>query len=398
MTVTAGAAAKAALAALSSGKARKAAGWIAAAILSPLIVLTAFVCALAGGTANHNDLAVKASFYGTEFSDDVPSEFREHIEDMQTSFSVLDRAVTAVNSAAEGGGVDLGQVKSVFYALCFGDDVPSRRAADRFVDCFYTTETRASTVTVVQEDGTVVTHSVSYTVNVPVSMSAAYANLAAAFDREITPEDKNNADHIYAMIYGAALGGGSFSGNYIAGGERSVELDLSSFCDPDTKNSRDLVAYVVNAWQSGWGYVWGTFGDVLTPALLDYKEEQYPDGVGSYKGFIEEHWLGARTTDCVGLVKGYGWLNPESLELEYDTNGMPDVGANQMYYASEDSGPIDSLPEVPGVAVWMDGHMGVYIGDGEVIEAMGTHYGVVKTQLDERGWTNWFRIPYINYD
>lgn len=30
--------------------------------------------------------------------------------------------------------------------------------------------------------------------------------------------------------------------------------------------------------------------------------------------------------------------------------------------------------------------------------AMGTKYGVVKTELANRGWTHWLKIPYINYD
>ena len=34
----------------------------------------------------------------------------------------------------------------------------------------------------------------------------------------------------------------------------------------------------------------------------------------------------------------------------------------------------------------------------EVIEAMGTKYGVVKTELAGRGWTHWLQIEYINYD
>lgn len=33
-----------------------------------------------------------------------------------------------------------------------------------------------------------------------------------------------------------------------------------------------------------------------------------------------------------------------------------------------------------------------------LIEAMGTKYGVVMTQLQGRGWTHWLEIPYINYD
>ena len=55
------------------------------------------------------------------------------------------------------------------------------------------------------------------------------------------------------------------------------------------------------------------------------------------------------------------------------------------------------MPDTPGLAVWMNGHIGVYIGNGEVIEAQGTAYGVVKTQLSGRGWTNWLKIPNIKY-
>ena len=36
-------------------------------------------------------------------------------------------------------------------------------------------------------------------------------------------------------------------------------------------------------------------------------------------------------------------------------------------------------------------------GNGEVIEAQGTAYGVVKTELNGRGWTKWLKIPNIKY-
>ena len=29
---------------------------------------------------------------------------------------------------------------------------------------------------------------------------------------------------------------------------------------------------------------------------------------------------------------------------------------------------------------------------------MGTRYGVVKTELANRSWTHWLKVPYINYD
>ena len=397
MAVSAGVIAKAAATALSSEKLRKGIGWLLVAVLSPLILLVALLCAVGSGGAEHNALAVSACFYGASFSDKVPAEFREHISEMRTAFSLLDSAVAEVNNAAENGGLDPVWIKAVFLALCFGEEAPGRRAADRFVGCFYRAEIRTRTVEMTQEDGTVSTEEESYTVNVPLSREASYQNLAALLGREITEEDKANAEHIYRMIMGI-MGSGSYDGSFLAGGDRSVELDISDFVDPYTKNAADLVTYAIHAWESGWGYVWGTYGSILTESLFAYKLEQYPEGVGTYEDFIRNTWLGGRTTDCVGLIKGYGWLDPETLTIRYATNGMPDIGANQMYYSAVESGPIDTIPEIPGLAVWHDGHIGVYIGDGEVIEAMGTKYGVVKTKLEGRGWTHWLKVPYISYD
>ena len=397
MAVTAGMIAKAAATALSNEKLRKGIGWGLVAVLSPVILLIAAMCSIGTGGADHNNQAVAAAFYGTSYSSEVPMAFRSHIEDMRTAFSLLDSAVASVNVRTEGGNsVDPIRVKAVFYALCFGDDAPSRRAANRFVECFYTWETRTRTVEVESEDGTV-TSTEEYTVAVPVSLHQAYANLEAELGRTITEDDKNNINHIYTMIAGTA-GGGNYDGSFIAGGDRSIELDISTFADPTTKNATDLVTYAVHAWESGWGYVWGTYGNVLTESLLAYKVSQYPDGVGNHENFIRAHWLGGRTTDCVGLIKGYSWLSPETMTIDYGTHGMPDIGANQMYYTARESGPISTMPDIPGLAVWHEGHIGVYIGGGHVIEAMGTKNGVVKTELAKRNWTHWLKIPYINYN
>ena len=397
MAVTAGMIAKVAATALSNEKLRKGIGWGLVAVLSPVILLISAMCSIGTGGADHNNQAVAAAFYGTSYSSEVPMAFRSHIEDMRTAFSLLDSAVASVNVRTEGGNsLDLIRVKAVFYALCFCDDAPSRRAANRFVKCFYTWETRTRTVEVESEDGTV-TSTEEYTVAVPVSLHQAYANLEAELGRTITEDDKSNINHIYTMIAGTE-GGGSYDGSFIAGGDRSIELDISTFANPTTKNATDLVTYAVHAWESGWGYVWGTYGNVLTESLLAYKVSQYPDGVGNHENFIRAHWLGGRTTDCVGLIKGYSWLSPETMTIDYGTHGMPDIGANQMYYTARESGPISTMPEIPGLAVWHEGHIGVYIGGGQVIEAMGTKNGVVKTELAKRNWTHWLKIPYINYN
>lgn len=407
MSVSAGVIAKAAAMLLSNEKTRKGLGWIVVAILSPIILIAVVLCSMGTGTADHNNHAVKASFYGATYSDEIPADYKVHVEDMRTAFSLLDSSVASVNaSAADGIGLDPIRVKAVFYALCFGEDAPSRRAANRFVECFYTTEERTRTIQVTAQDGTVTTETETYTVTVPLSLESAFANLASELGREITEEDKDNINHIYYMIAGgtlpgtggAYLGGGTYDGSYTRGDGSSIEIDVSAFVDPTTKNATDLVTYAINAYESGWGYVWGTFGSVLTEGLFQAKLDQYPDGVGNYEEFIRNNWVGKRTTDCCGLIKGYGWLDPETMSIDYGTNGMPDLGANQMYYNASESGTIDTIPEIPGLAVWHDGHIGVYIGNGYVIEAMGTKYGVVKTQLEGRGWTHWLKVEYINYN
>ncbi len=153
--------------------------------------------------------------------------------------------------------------------------------------------------------------------------------------------------------------------------------------------------------ENGWGYVWGTFGSVLTQSLFDYKLQQYPDGVGNYADFIRENWLGRRTTDCMGLVKGYGWLDGSDGTIKYGTNGMPDFSADQMYNVAvslgAEHGTMENIPEIPGLVLWMNGHTGVYIGGGYAVEAMGTKYGVVRTEIANRGWKAWYEIPYITY-
>lgn len=407
MSVSAGVIAKAAAMLLSNEKTRKGLGWIVVAILSPIILIAVVLCSMGTGTADHNNHAVKASFYGATYSDEIPADYKVHVEDMRTAFSILDSSVASVNaSAADGIGLDPLRVKAVFYALCFGEDAPSRRAANRFVECFYTTEELTRTIQVTAQDGTVTTETETYTVTVPLSLESAFANLASELGRAVTEDDKDNINHIYYMIAGgtlpgtggAYLGGGTYDGSYTRGDGSSIEIDVSAFVDPTTKNATDLVTYAINAYESGWGYVWGTFGSVLTEGLFQAKLDQYPDGVGNFEEFIRDNWVGKRTTDCCGLIKGYGWLDPETMSINYGTNGMPDLGANQMYYNASESGTIDTIPEIPGLAVWHDGHIGVYIGNGYVIEAMGTKYGVVKTQLEGRGWTHWLKVEYINYD
>ena len=47
--------------------------------------------------------------------------------------------------------------------------------------------------------------------------------------------------------------------------------------------------------------------------------------------------------------------------------------------------------------MWKPGHIGIYIGNGEIIEARGTRNGVIQSSIYDGVFTHWLKIPYINY-
>lgn len=180
---------------------------------------------------------------------------------------------------------------------------------------------------------------------------------------------------------------------------KGAEISTAGFTDKTTKNNLDFVKWCENAYKNGWGYVYGGYGQICTKQYLDQQASLFPrnNEAGGEMRKVGEKWLGKRVCDCIGLIKSYAWYNSDSGEIVAGSNGFTDCGANSIWSNVSESGPISTMPDTPGLAVWMDGHIGVYIGNGEVIEAQGTAYGVVKTQLSGRGWTKWLKIPNIKY-
>lgn len=172
-----------------------------------------------------------------------------------------------------------------------------------------------------------------------------------------------------------------------------IDIDLSN----TDKNNLDLVKWAQMAYDNKWGYVWGSHGNVLTANELKRLEKTFGSHVTDKEDYIKSHWLGRRTSDCVGLIKGYGWYDETSGTIKYRTNGMKDVTADGMFNAAVEKGPISTMPDIPGIAVWHQGHIGVYIGNGYVIHAANTYDGVIKTPITSSGWTHWLKVPYINY-
>lgn len=161
------------------------------------------------------------------------------------------------------------------------------------------------------------------------------------------------------------------------------------------KTAKGLTEYAKA--QLGLPYWYGTFGNTATEALYVSKKKQYPryyNWAGTpYDNFPSQY--GKRVHDCVGLIKGYLWSDTATSTPEYDA--AQDVSANGMFAKCKESGNISDMPDIPGILVFMCGHVGVYIGNGEVIEARGHEYGVVKTALKSRPWKWWGKCPWIDY-
>ncbi len=164
------------------------------------------------------------------------------------------------------------------------------------------------------------------------------------------------------------------------------------------KTNLSLVRHAME--RLGTGYVYGTYGQVLNRPLLTAKLKQYPFRIAPYLAFIRDNWLGKPVQDCVGLIKGHYWTD-DAGKIVYKLEGLPDVSANGLYNAAEENGPVSTMPEIKGLIVWKKGHVGVYIGKGEVIEARGTKDGVIRSRLtgtvNETGWTGWCKCPFIDY-
>lgn len=159
----------------------------------------------------------------------------------------------------------------------------------------------------------------------------------------------------------------------------------------ETKTAQGLVDYAKA--QLGKPYWYGTYGNTASKGLYDYKKKQYPKYYTA-KDFPAQY--GQRVHDCVGLIKGYLWSDTPTSDPKY--NKAQDKNANGMYDACEVKGSINTLPEIRGLLLWRNGHIGVYIGNGYAIEARGHEYGVVKTRVKDRNWTNWAKCVYIKYD
>lgn len=156
-------------------------------------------------------------------------------------------------------------------------------------------------------------------------------------------------------------------------------------------------------------YVSGCFGAPLIPSTI----ERYINK-NSYNKKIEnlirkcakdydEHGKITFGFDCVCLVKGilWGWYgNGKHIYggAVYKKNDIPDFGVNSLYkYCTGWSNNFDKI--IPGEIVWLLGHCGVYVGNGNVVECTPKWDNKVQIKkLSDRKWTRHGKLNFVNYN
>jgi len=157
-------------------------------------------------------------------------------------------------------------------------------------------------------------------------------------------------------------------------------------------STQALVEKFQYALNNDWGYIWGTSGQKWTQAKQNAATREQTVKYGA-------KWIGHIVADCSGL---FSWAFEQ-------LGGKMYHGSNTMYDSwCTSKGKLkkgcrdDGKDMLPGTAVFTGddkrhGHVGLYIGDGWVIEAKGTQSGVVKSKVSDSKWTYWGELKGVAY-
>lgn len=161
-------------------------------------------------------------------------------------------------------------------------------------------------------------------------------------------------------------------------------------------------------------YVMGCFGAPMTAA----NKKRYTTNHSYNKAAARVKMINAASADtfgfdCVCLIKGilWGWNGDQNKTYGgavYASNGVPDIGADQMINKCPDASTTGWASMEPGEVVWTTGHIGIYIGDGLAVECTPKWDNCVqvtavanigsKSGYNARTWKKHGHIPYVEYD
>lgn len=157
-------------------------------------------------------------------------------------------------------------------------------------------------------------------------------------------------------------------------------------------------------------YVMGCFGAPMTESnKTKYIKHHTYNQKDARKKMINAATSDTFGFDCVNLIKGllWGWNGNKAMTYggaKYATNGVPDTNANGLIQRCKNVTTDFSKIEV-GEVLWMEGHVGIYIGDGMAVEctpAWDNCVQVTTVRNIKAGtghkWTKHGKLPYVTYD
>lgn len=160
-------------------------------------------------------------------------------------------------------------------------------------------------------------------------------------------------------------------------------------------NVAEFVETCLIPYREGWGYILGGSGKVWTEAQQK-KVENDPDGNAMTKQYGRK-WIGKRVIDCSGIpywaAKQFGVNIPHGSNSQWDRSVT-----NRCHLSGGKRTDGAVLKYGSGVFKTRDDdqyHEGVYIGEGKVVEAKGTKYGVVLSDVTE--WDDTGEFTFVDY-
>ena len=163
-------------------------------------------------------------------------------------------------------------------------------------------------------------------------------------------------------------------------------------------STQALIKKFEGALNDDWGYIWGTAGELWT-AEDQAKLEKTTDADRAQGRQYGSKWIGHHVADCSGL---FTWAFRQ-------LGGEMYHGSNTMYLKwCVDKGELkkgkraDGKQLKPGTAVFVwngtnYSHVGLYIGNGQVIEAATTQKGVISGKVTATKWTHWGELKGVDY-
>ena len=163
-------------------------------------------------------------------------------------------------------------------------------------------------------------------------------------------------------------------------------------------SAQALIEKFRQALKEKWGYIWGTAGEKWTEAKQRELEKSTDSNRAQGRKYGKK-WIGHTVADCSGL---FSWAFRQ-------LGGTMYHGSDTMYRKwCTEKGELrkgkrtDCAALKPGTAVFVwngsrYSHVGLFVGDGTVIEAMGTINGVTTTKVTAGKWTHWGEMAGIDY-